>query len=158
MANLVIDEASVAPVNETQYEARTYTVGADVKAGMVVKVDPATGAVSPMISTDAATTTMAGIALRTVKAGGAVTCLQRGTLYGVNVSALTNGTKVYPSDTPADVAGPPLVYGPGGISATAKAGAEVGVVMPLGSPARDGSATSSNADRMLWIDVTGTWV
>ena len=77
---------------------RTGVAAADITEGAPVRYD-ANGKWVPAQGTTAPNARAYGIALRTVKAGQALTVLKTGTVEGVDVSALAYDAPVYLSDT-----------------------------------------------------------
>jgi hypothetical protein len=146
MAEFTTTEADVAPVNETEYLAKTYIAGAKVTAGQIVTINGQGQAIPAPTGTTV--DKQAGVALVTANAGFGVTCLLKGTLYGVDVSA----------QAPFDQAGLSGTVN-GGWADTAAAGSRVGVVLPMPTPAsaRTGG-TPATYDMLLWVDFTKGWL
>lgn len=79
----------------------TGIAGVDVNAGDVVRFDGTTGKVVKAAADTAANATAVGVAVRTVKAGSAVTCLRRGVLDLADaLDTLAYGAPVYLGTTP----------------------------------------------------------
>ena len=131
MAAVTVDNTKVAPINETQYVAKTWIAGAKVTAGQIVAFD-ANNHVIPAAG-GTATTAQRGVALRDASIGQGVTCLVVGSVYGIDVSAATAGANFGLSAT---VAG-------GWDSAVAGCGAAI----PIGTP----------PDIVLWVDFAKGW-
>jgi hypothetical protein len=132
MAAVTVTASKVAPINETEYLAKTWIAGAAITAGQIVafnasdKVIPAAGGT--------AVAAQAGVALRSVSAGSPVTCLIKGSVAGIDVSAASALDNFGLSGS---VAG-------GWDSAVAGAG----VALPIGN----------EPDITLWVDFTASWM
>lgn len=123
MASLTVAAAQVSPVNETEYEARTYKpVSSSVIVGKAVYVDSAGKAALARAN---AVGTAQCIGVVVVNANGMVVVLQRGSVAGFDLSGLAYGAIVYVSSgTAGDVDGA-IITGTGNVVTP------LGVVMPM---------------------------
>lgn len=95
MAAIALTAAQISPVNETEFVHRNAMCAADVTAGQPLVYDATRlGWVTP-VTTIAATTHIAGIALQSRKAGQAVDMMIQGSLAGFTVDAMAFGAIVY---------------------------------------------------------------
>lgn len=138
MAELVPVAAKVAPVNDTQYGARTYIAAVAIAAGEAVYLN-SSGKAALAISTALATCEpFLGIATHSAGAGAPVEVLYEGALEGMGVSGLSYGVPIYLSETTA-----------GDLTTTAPSTetdvvVEVGKVFPMPGP---------GLEKVLWVHV-----
>jgi hypothetical protein len=127
-----LDAKLVQPINEVEYEGRTYLPGNTVRQGFVVAWD-ANLKIIETTAVPALSASLAGIALRSDRAGGmAIKCFQRGFLWGFDLTGRVRGDLVYAGvNGTLDTAGNVLV----------------GEILPF------------NADGVLavWVDFTRSW-
>lgn len=107
MAAIARTAADIAAVNEYEYVSKTYVAAVAIEAGQAVHVNT-DGQVALANGGAAGTTTLAGVALRSVSAGDAVNVLLQGSVAGFDLSSQAYGDPVYLSNTAGtldDVAG-----------------------------------------------------
>lgn len=124
MADLTVTAAQVAYVMDTIPLRRSYTAGAALTAGQVFAYDPSTKKVV-LADADSATLTLmevVALAMRSCAANAPITGIKQGAIYGVDLSGMSAGAKVYLSATP------------GGLSDTDPGADEVQTVTLNGSP------------------------
>lgn len=138
MADLTITDAQVAPVNETDYVARTFIAAADLGAGQAVYLN-SSGKVALARSNATGTTQgLVGVTTHAAKSGRPVEVLIQGSLAGMGVAGLAYGATVYLSGATA-----------GAIADTANAtstqfNVPIGRVMPMSDP---------SLTKVLYIDI-----
>lgn len=100
MAAITSTAARVAPVfaNSPSTIIRAYTALAAIVAGQSVFGDPTTGKVDLCDANDTGKEQFLGIALRTVAAGETLNVLERGEVYGFDLSAVSYFGLVYQAD------------------------------------------------------------
>lgn len=129
----VVLASQVQPTNEVEYERRTFLPAATIAQGEVCIWDANRKITRTAGTAPAAGVAIAGIALRSDRAGGqAITLMQRGFLWGYNMT----GRALYD-----------LVYA--GINGTLDTAGNViiGEILPF----------NSAGDLAVWIDVTRSW-
>jgi hypothetical protein len=95
MAALTVTAARVAPVNETQYLAKTYIAVAAVTPGQPVYLDSAGKAAIARANATGTVQNFLGLTTHAAAAGKPVEVLIRGSIYGFDLSGLAYGAKVY---------------------------------------------------------------
>ena len=138
MADITATPVQVAMVNETGPEIRTYIAQVNINAGQAVYVN-ASGKLALAQANSVASAAFAGTALRTVFSGQAVSVLQRGSVYGFDLSGVAYNGPVYLSAvTPGAFATAPAT-GTGNVVVT------VGRVLPL--------SDAPTFTKVLFVDV-----
>jgi hypothetical protein len=138
MADLTVTAARIAPVNETQYVAKTYIAGAAITAGQPVYL-ATTGKVSPARANATGTINgYVGIALNGGAAGDAIEVIKSGSVYGYDLSGMAYGAKVYVSSATAGALQDTIVTGTGNFVVA------TGVVVPMSDP---------SLTKVLWVAV-----
>lgn len=138
MAELVTVPARVAPVNDTDYVARTYIAAAAITAGQVVYQN-SSGKAALAVSTALATVEpLLGIATHSAGAGAPVEVLSMGAMEGMGVSGLSYGVPIYVSET---TAGDLTTTAP---STSTDVVAKVGKVLAMSGP---------GLEKVLWVQI-----
>jgi len=138
MTELAPTVAKVAPVNDTEYVARTYIAAAAIAAGECVYLT-STGKADLALSTALATCEpLLGIATHSAGAGAPVEVLSMGAMEGMGVSGLSYGVPIYVSETNA---GDLTTTAP---STSTDVVAKVGKVLAMSGP---------GLEKVLWVQI-----
>lgn len=131
--------AKVAPVNDTQYVARTYIASAAITAGQAVYIT--TSGKAALAKADATGTMqgLAGIALNSAGAGQPVEVISLGAVEGMGVGGAAYGLPIYVSKTTAGTLDDAAVAGAGNFPVV------IGRVVPMSGP---------GLEKVLWVDVS----
>lgn len=113
MADLAPTAAQVAPVNETQYVAKTYIAAVAITAGQVVYLNTSGKAALARANATGTVQTVLGIATHSAAANKPVEVMIRGSLYGMNITGMAYGAKAYVSSATAGAAQDTIVTGTG---------------------------------------------
>lgn len=108
MADIALTAAQIAPVNETEYIAKTFIAGAAITRGQAVAIDTSAGTAILADASTGADNNVRGIALMPAASGEPVTVLMEGSVYGFTIAGLDYDDPVYLSNTAgalADAAG-----------------------------------------------------
>lgn len=138
MAELSPTVARVAPVNDTQYVARTYIAAAATDAGEVLYLNSSGKAAKARSNALSTTEPLLGIATHSAGAGAPVEVLSQGAMEGMGVSGQNYGVPIYVSETTA-----------GDLTTTAPSDstdvvAPIGKVVPMSGP---------GLEKVLWVDI-----
>lgn len=144
MADLSPTVAQVAPVNETQYVAKTYIAAVAITAGQLVYLNSSGKAALARANATGTIQNLLGVATHSAAANKPVEVMITGSVYGLGVSSLAYGTKLYASTT----------AGGGFISDTAISGTgNFNVVIGTVEPMSDSDLT-----KVAWIQVNHSQV
>jgi hypothetical protein len=138
MADLTITDAQVAPVNETEYVARTYIAAADIAAGRAVYVTAAGKVDLARANATGTTQGLVGVATHAAKAGRPVEVLMQGSLAGMGIGGVAYGAPVYLSGATAGA------LADAANATTGQFNVPVGRVLPMSDPA---------LSKVLYIDI-----
>ena len=138
MAELSPTAANVAPVNDTQYVARTYIAAAAIEAGEALYLNSSGKAAKAIATALSTSEPFLGIATHSCGAGAPVEVLHRGAMEGMGVSGQSYGTPIYLSET---TAGDLTTTAP---STNTDVVVEVGKVLPMSGP---------GLEKVLYVDV-----
>lgn len=103
MADIAVTKAQVAPVHPQKAEIYDFIAAAAITAGQPVYID-SNGKAGVGDANDAAADQFRGIALNDASAGGAVSVLIRGAVYGFTISGLAYDAEVFVSNTAGSLA------------------------------------------------------
>lgn len=139
MADLVPTAAQVAPVNETQYIARTYIAAVAVTPGQSVYLNTAGKAALARANATGTVQAFLGVTLNAAAANKPVEVMIKGSIYGMNITGMAYGAHAYVSSATAGAVQDTIVTGTGNFVAP------VGRVVPM----------SDNPDltKVLYVDV-----
>lgn len=138
MAELSPTAANVAPVNDTQYVARTYIAAAAITAGEALYLNSSGKAAKALATALSTSEPFLGIATHGCGAGSPVEVLSMGAMEGMGVSGQNYGTPIYLSET---TAGDLTTTAP---STNTDVVVEVGKVLPMPGP---------GLEKVLWVQV-----
>lgn len=138
MAEMTIVTARVAPVNETQYVAKTFIAAVALEAGEAVYINSSGKAAKALSSAIATTQGLLGITTHAAAANTPVEVLSQGSMEGLGISGLAYGALVYVSET---TAGDLTDTAP---STSGDVVAVVGRVLPM---------SDKDLTKVLWVDV-----
>ncbi len=139
MADLAPTAAQVAPVNETQYIARTYIAAVAITAGQAVYLNSSGKAALARANATGTIQAFLGIATNSAAAGKPVEVMVKGSIYGMNITGMAYGAHAYVSSAVAGSVQDTIVTGTGNFVAP------VGRVVPM----TDGS----DLTKVLYVDV-----
>lgn len=125
MADLVVTAAQVAPVNETQYVAKTYVAAVALTAGLPVYLNSSGKAAIARANATGTIQNYIGIALNAAAAGRPVEVIKEGSVYGLGVGSMAYGAKVYVAADAAGALDDTIVAGTGNFVVA------VGMVVPM---------------------------
>lgn len=112
MADIAVTAARVAPVNETEYEAKTYRAAAAITAGQLLYQDTNGRAALARANATGTIQSLIGIALNDAAAGRPVVALRRGSVAGFTLS-VNPGVPVFASSATAGALGDAVTTGTG---------------------------------------------
>lgn len=138
MTALAPTAARVAPVNDTQYVARTYIAAAAITAGQVVYINSAGKAALARGNALGTMQGLAGIATHNAGANQPVEVLSHGALEGMGVGALAYALPIYVSSATAGSLDDAAVTGSGNVAVV------IGRVAPMSGP---------GLEKVLWVDI-----
>jgi len=125
MADLAPTAAQVAPVNETQYVARTYIAAVALTAGQAVYLNSSGKAALARANATGTIQNFLGVTTNAAAANKPVEVVKSGSVYGLNVSGMAYGAKVYVSSAAAGSFQDTIVTGTGNFVVA------VGTVVPM---------------------------
>lgn len=125
MADLAPTAAQVSPVNNTEFLSLPYIAAVDITAGQLVYMNASGKAALAKADGTGTIQLLAGVALKTVKAGKPVSVLFEGCVYGLGVSAF--GT-IYASAATAGAISDAAITGTGNFNVA------IGRCIPMSDP------------------------
>ncbi len=138
MTALAPTASRVAPVNDTEYVARTYIAAVAITAGQAVYINSSGKAALARANATGTMQGLAGIATHSVGAGQPVEVMQFGALEGMGVSGAAYALPIYVSSATAGSLDDAAVTGTGNFAVP------IGRVMPMSGP---------GLEKVLWVDV-----
>lgn len=139
MADLAPTAAQVAPVNETQYTAKTYIAAVAITAGQAVYLNSSGKAALAKANATGTIQNFLGIALNTAAAGKPVEVQKGGSLYGMNITGMAYGAKAYVSAATAGAVADTITAGTGNFIVA------VGTVQPM---------SDADLTKVLYLEVS----
>jgi hypothetical protein len=139
MADLAPTAAQVAPVNETQYVAKTFIAAVAITAGQAVYENSSGKAALARANATGTVQAFLGIATHSAAAGKPVEVMIQGSIYGMNITGMAYGAHAYVSSATAGAVADTIVTGTGNFVVP------VGRVMSM----TDGS----DLTKVLFVDV-----
>lgn len=125
MADLTVTAAQVAPVNETDYVARTFIAAVALTAGVPVYLNSSGKAAIARANATGTIQNYLGITTHAAAAGKPVEVMKQGSLYGLGVGSMAYGAKVYVAADAAGALDDTIVSGSGNFVVA------VGTVVPM---------------------------
>jgi hypothetical protein len=138
MADLTVTAARIAPVNETQYVAKTFIANGAITAGQAVYLNTSGKVATARANATGTINGLVGVALNGGAAGDAIEVMIRGSVYGFTLSGMNTGTKAYVSSATAGALADTAVTGTGNFAVP------IGTVVPMSDP---------SLTKVLWVDV-----